>query len=72
MLIRNVQPSVLSPLLEIENIAFTPAEAATKETFINRMETIPDTFIIMEENGVVTGYVNGSVISKAFITDGLF
>ncbi|CAI9389101.1 tRNA(Met) cytidine acetyltransferase TmcA [Bacillus sp. T2.9-1] len=72
MLIRNVQPSDLPPLLEIENIAFTSAEAATKKAFINRMETIPDTFIIMEENGVVIGYVNGPVISKAFITDDLF
>ncbi|MEK5379891.1 GNAT family N-acetyltransferase [Niallia sp. FSL W8-0635] len=72
MLIRNVQQTDLTSLLKIENIAFTPAEAATKEAFINRIRTISDTFIIIEENGVVVGYVNGPVISAPFITDDLF
>ncbi|SLK34958.1 ribosomal-protein-alanine acetyltransferase [Mycobacteroides abscessus subsp. abscessus] len=72
MLIRNVQHADLPQLLEIENIAFTPAEAATKEAFINRIRTIYDTFIIIEENETVIGYVNGPVISVPFITDDLF
>ncbi|WP_312095931.1 GNAT family N-acetyltransferase [Niallia sp.] len=72
MIIRNAQHNDLVQLLEIENSGFSPAEAATKDAFINRISTISDSFIIIEENGIVIGYVNGPVTTAPFITDDLF
>ncbi|MCO7125398.1 GNAT family N-acetyltransferase [Sporolactobacillus shoreicorticis] len=72
MIFRQVRKEDLEPLVILENKAFTPEEAATKQAFINRIETIPDTFIIAEEKNQIIGYVNGPVLSAPFITDDLF
>ncbi|WP_445490825.1 GNAT family N-acetyltransferase [Niallia sp. 03133] len=72
MIIRQVQPNDLDQLVELENTGFTPEEAATPNAFLNRINTISDTFIIAEENQVIVGYINGPVVSSPFITDDLF
>ena len=70
--IRNVRPEDLEQLIMIENLCFTEAEAATKEAFERRIETISDTFLVVEENGELVGLINGPVISKQYIYDDLF
>ncbi|MET1249416.1 GNAT family N-acetyltransferase [Sporolactobacillus sp. STCC-11] len=72
MKIRQVRINDLEQLISLENTGFTPEEAATKQAFINRIETIPDTFLIAEEKDKIIGYVNGPVIPIPFITDDLF
>ncbi|BBN97691.1 GNAT family N-acetyltransferase [Sporolactobacillus terrae] len=72
MEIRKVRKSDLAQLVELENSGFTPEEAATKQAFITRIETIPDTFLVAEEMNQIIGYVNGPVISMPHITDDLF
>lgn len=72
MKIRNVHKEDLEQLVALENMGFTPEEAATKQAFINRIETISDTFLIAEEKDKIIGYVNGPVIPVSFITDDLF
>jgi ribosomal protein S18 acetylase RimI-like enzyme len=72
MIIRQVEEKDLNQLITLENKGFTPAEAASKDAFITRINTIPDTFIIAQENEEIIGYVNGPVISAPFITDDLF
>ncbi|MDY0942237.1 MULTISPECIES: GNAT family N-acetyltransferase [Priestia] len=72
MIIRQVQENDLKQLITLENKGFTPEEAASKDAFITRIKTIPDTFIVVEENEEMIGYVNGPVISAPFITDDLF
>lgn len=72
MNIRHVRKEDLNQLVRLENTGFTPEEAATEKAFINRTKTIPDTFIIAEENQEIVGYVNGPVIPVPFITDDLF
>ncbi|MDR7000127.1 N-acetyltransferase [Neobacillus niacini] len=70
--IRNVKKQDLSDIVIIEQLCFPPEEAAKKEAFEKRIEVIPDSFFVAEENGVIIGFVNGPVIETPFITDDLF
>lgn len=70
--LRNVQPTDLEQLLFIENEGFPIEEAATKEAFVERIQLIPDTFIVAEKDGEILGYINGPVINQLYITDDLF
>jgi predicted N-acetyltransferase YhbS len=62
----------LPVLMAIENACFTQEEAATEEALKKRIQFIPDSFFIAEEEGVIKGLVNGPVIENQFITDDLF
>lgn len=62
MIIRQVEEKDLNQLITLENKGFTSEEAASKDAFITRINTIPDTFIIAQENEEIIGYVNGPVI----------
>lgn len=70
--IRNVHINDLPKLLDIEHHCFPKEEAATKEAFEKRIQFIPDSFFVAEENGVIVGLVNGPVIKIEYITDDLF
>ena len=70
--LRNVQTTDLEQLILIENEGFSIEEAATKEAFIERIQLIPDTFIVAEKEGKILGYINGPIINQPYITDNLF
>ncbi|MBT2727315.1 GNAT family N-acetyltransferase [Bacillus sp. ISL-75] len=70
--IRNVEIEDLPELVVIEQLCFTKEEAATKEAFEKRIQSISDTFFVAEEKDVIVGLVNGPVIDHAYITDDLF
>ncbi|WP_088068740.1 GNAT family N-acetyltransferase [Gottfriedia luciferensis] len=70
--IRNVKLEDLTELVEIEQLCFSKEEAATKQSFEKRIQLIPDSFFVAEENGKLVGLVNGPVISELYITDDLF
>jgi ribosomal protein S18 acetylase RimI-like enzyme len=70
--IRNVKMEDLLELVAIEQLCFTKEETATREAFEKRIQVIPDSFFVAEEDGMIVGLVNGPVIEKAFITDDLF
>lgn len=70
--IRNVKMNDLPGLVVIEHLCFTKEEAATKEAFEKRIQMIPDSFFVAEENGMIVGLINGPVIETPFITDNLF
>lgn len=72
MSLRNVQVTDLEQLLLIENEGFSIEEAATKEAFVERIQLIPDTFIVAEKEGKILGYINGPIIHQLYITDDLF
>ncbi|BGE81341.1 GNAT family N-acetyltransferase [Staphylococcus petrasii] len=72
MKFRNVTKEDLPTLIELENQGFTPEEAATPKATKERIATIPDTFIIAEDNKKIVGYINGPVITQKYITDDLF
>ncbi|WP_042462763.1 GNAT family N-acetyltransferase [Neobacillus dielmonensis] len=70
--IRNVKMADLPELVVIENLCFTKEEAATKESFEQRIQMIPDSFFVAEADGGVVGLVNGPVTTANYITDDLF
>lgn len=70
--LRNVQSTDLEQLLLIENEGFSKEEAATKDAFVERIQLIPDTFIVAEKEGEILGYINGPIINQPFISDDLF
>lgn len=70
--LRNVQKTDLEELVVIENEGFTKVEAATREAFAERIQLIADTFIVVEKQGEILGYINGPVIHQPYITDDLF
>ena len=70
--LRKIQPSDLEQLILIENEGFSIEEAATKEAFIERIQLIPDTFIVAEKEEEILGYINGPIIDQPYITDDLF
>jgi ribosomal protein S18 acetylase RimI-like enzyme len=70
--IRNVQLKDAEAILKIEQASFIEAEAATREVFIDRINTIPDTFLVAESEGEIAGFINGPVIQQLYITDDLF
>ncbi|MGG4505450.1 GNAT family N-acetyltransferase [Heyndrickxia sporothermodurans] len=70
--IRNVKIEDLSKLVIIEQLCFSKEEAATETAFRKRIQLIPDTFFVAEEEGVPVGLINGPVIDTTYITDDLF
>lgn len=70
--LRIVQATDLDQLLLIENEGFPIEEAATKEAFVERIQLIPDTFIVAEKGGEIQGFINGPIINQPYITDDLF
>lgn len=70
--LRNVRPEDLEQILAIEKEGFVPEEAATRDVFIERINMIPDTFIVAEKEGRMVGYINGPVIQQQYISDDLF
>jgi ribosomal protein S18 acetylase RimI-like enzyme len=72
LIIRNATMKDLPDIVIIEHICFPIEEAATEGALKKRIQYIPDSFFVAEENGVIIGLVNGPVIETEFITDDLF
>lgn len=63
----------LAQLMLIEQAEFTTAEAASEEAMLERIKTIPDTFLVSrDKDGNVTGFIMGPVINQRYLTDDLF
>ena len=58
--LRNVQTTDIEQLIMIENEGFSIEEAAAKEAFVERIQLIPDTFIVAEKEGEILGYINAT------------
>lgn len=63
----------LDQIIAIEQTGFTPEEAATKEAMAERIEVIPDSFVLaVNEDDDILGYVVGPVIAERYLYDDLF
>lgn len=63
----------LQQIMEIENSGFSKAEAATKESMLERIKIIPDTFIVAyDEKQQPLGYSVGPASTKRYLSDELF
>ncbi len=70
---RNVEMKDLEQIMPIEEAGFTPDEAATKRAMIERIQIIPDSFIVVENKEQrVVGYVVWPVTEDRYIQDELF
>lgn len=62
----------LDRLTQVEAVCFPPAEAARREAFRARIESFPDSFFVLEKDGVVIGFINGAVTDQRTIRDEMF
>lgn len=71
-LIRNVTMEDLDAVTEVEAICFPAAEAASRESFVQRIQTFPESFFVMETDGRIIGFINGCVTDRQTICDEMF
>ena len=72
MIIRSATLDDLDGLTEVENKCFPPNEAATREEFLSRLQTYPDHFWILEEDGKIVSFINGMVVNATTISDEMY
>ena len=69
LFIRQASLNDLARLNEIEQICFPPQEAASLKALESRLEVYGDSFLLAELDGVIIGFVNGSIIDDKVIHD---
>jgi len=72
ILIRPVRPEDLNMVTEVEAVCFPAAEAATRESFVQRIATFPECFFVAEHDGKVIGFINGCATDERTIRDEMF
>jgi ribosomal protein S18 acetylase RimI-like enzyme len=72
VMIRAVQPIDLDRIAEIEALCFPKAEAASRESFADRITVFPECFSVAETSGVLIGFINGCVTNSPVIYDELY
>jgi len=70
--IREIQPSDLNRLAEIETICFPIAEAASRNSIKERIQAFPECFLVAEAKGTLIGFINGCATNSLVIYDELF
>lgn len=72
VIIRQVKPEDLDKVTEVEAVCFPAAEAATRESFAQRIATFPESFFVAEHNGTIIGFINGCATDERTIRDEMF
>ncbi|MFI3168920.1 MAG: GNAT family N-acetyltransferase [Faecalibacterium sp.] len=72
MQIRTATPADLDAIAAIEAACFPAAEAATRASFAARLAVFPRYFWLVEEEGVLLGFLNGAVIDADVIADACY
>lgn len=72
MFIRKATIDDLNEITEVEARCFPVAEAASKESFKQRLEVFPNCFWLLEDNGKIISFINGMVINEQIISDEMF
>lgn len=72
VIFRGVRLEDLDRVVEIEGICFPAKEAATRESFAERIKTFPESFLVAQADGVLIGFINGCVTNSPVIYDELF
>lgn len=70
--IRVAQPGEGERLAQIETACFPPAEAASKEEILARMQAFPENFLVAELHGELVGFINGNNTDKPYLPDELY
>ena len=70
--IRRAELSDWEAILAVEQLNFPAAEAVSAEILKERIELIPDTFLLAELHGQLAGYIVGPAVLERYLTDDLF
>ncbi|RFM33568.1 GNAT family N-acetyltransferase [Chitinophaga silvisoli] len=62
----------LDAITALENVCFPPNEAASRTSFIQRLQAFPDHFWVLESGGQLVGFINGMVTNNETIIDEMF
>ncbi|MCH5715591.1 GNAT family N-acetyltransferase [Niabella hibiscisoli] len=69
---RNATIEDLQAISAIEHICFPPNEAASQQSFTQRLTIFPQYFWLLEVEGRLAGYINGMVTDHSTIHDAMF
>ncbi len=72
MYIRTATMQDLEQIAQIEQECFPAAEAADRHAFENRIYHFSDSFFVLEKDGVLCGFINGSVTDRTTIADEMY
>ena len=72
VLIRQVIPDDLDAVARVESVCFPEAEAATRDSFSQRIAAFPESFFVAEKDGEIVGFINGCVTDERTIRDEMF
>lgn len=72
ILIRNVTEDDLDAVTQVESVCFPEAEAATKDSFAQRIRIFSESFFVAEKNGEIIGLINGCATDRKTICDEMF
>ncbi len=70
--IRSAKMTDLEEIVEIEKACFPPAEAAERETILERMTQFLENFFVAEIEGKLVGFINGCTTDSEVIFDEMF
>lgn len=70
--IRLVTMEDLDAVTAVEAECFPSAEAATRESFKQRIQTFPESFFVAVHDGRIIGFINGCVTDERTIRDEMF
>ena len=70
--VRAVRQDDLNSVTEIEAVCFPAAEAASRDSFKERIAAFPESFLVAEVGGKLIGYINGCATDSPVIYDELF
>lgn len=70
--IRPVKPDDLNAVTAVEAACFPPAEAATSESFAQRIAAFPECFFVAVHNDQIIGFINGCATDERTIRDEMF
>lgn len=72
MLIRYATTSDVDEITRVEMECFPIAEAASRESFEARIDTYPNHFWVLEDEGRIVSFINGMVSDEAILCDEMF
>lgn len=70
--VRSVRQDDLESIAEIEAVCFPVSEAASRDSFKERIAAFPESFLVAEVGGKLVGYINGCATDSPVIYDELF
>lgn len=70
--IRKATLSDLEAITALEAICFPEAEAASRDSFEWRLQTYPEHFIVMEQDGKIISFINGPVTKEKDLVDEMY